>query len=59
MSMTDPRFIEQLEKNSAAHPDAVALISVEGGKSMTYAELWEYSGRVYRFLKHPSWRLRR
>ena len=48
------RFIEKLEKNCAAHPDDAALISADTGKSMTYAELWERSGRVYRFLRQKS-----
>ena len=43
------RFIEKLEKNAEAYPEATALISTEAGKRMSYAELWEYSGRVYRF----------
>jgi acyl-coenzyme A synthetase/AMP-(fatty) acid ligase len=47
----DLRFIEKIEQNVADHPENIALISAEAGKSMTYAELWEYSGRVYRFLK--------
>ncbi len=45
------RFIEKLEKNAEAYPEATALISTEAGKRMSYAELWEYSGRVYRYLK--------
>ena len=45
------RFIEQLEKNSAVHPNSTALIQVASERSMSYAELWEYSGRVYSFLK--------
>ncbi len=48
------RFMEQLEKNCVDHPEAIALISTEAGKSMTYAELWEYSGRVYRYLKQKG-----
>ncbi|MER2152156.1 MAG: hypothetical protein ABS900_11135, partial [Candidatus Limivicinus sp.] len=51
---TDLRFIEKLEKNCACHPDDVALISAEAGKSMTYARLWECSGRVYRFLRQKG-----
>ena len=51
---TELRFIEKLEKNCAAHPDDAALISADTGKSMTYAELWERSGRVYRFLRQKS-----
>jgi acyl-CoA synthetase (AMP-forming)/AMP-acid ligase II len=51
---TDLRFIEKLKKNCAAFPDSTALILAESGESMTYAELWEYSGRVYSFLKHES-----
>ena len=45
------RFIEQLEKNSAVHPNSTALIQAASERSMSYAELWEYSGRVYSFLK--------
>ena len=45
------RFIEKLEINAKNNPEAIALISTEAGKRMSYAELWEYSGRVYRFLK--------
>ena len=51
---TDLRFVEKLEKNCACHPDDVALISAEAGKSMTYARLWECSGRVYRFLRQKG-----
>ena len=51
---TEPRFIEKLEKNCAAHPDDAALISAESGKSMSYAGLWECSGRVYGFLKQKG-----
>ena len=51
---SDLRFIEKLEKNCACHPDDVALISAEAGKSMTYARLWECSGRVYRFLRQKG-----
>ena len=51
---TELRFIEKLEKNCAAHPDDSALISADTGKSMTYAELWECSGRVYRFLRQKG-----
>lgn len=51
MRTTELRFIEKIEKNSTAHPENIALISAETGKNMTYGELWDYSGRVYRFLK--------
>ena len=51
---TDLRFIEKLKKNCAAFPDSTALILAESGESMTYAELWEYSGRVYGFLKQKG-----
>jgi hypothetical protein len=54
MRTTELRFVEQLEKNSTAHPENIALIPAETGKSMTYGELWEYSGRVYRFLKQKN-----
>ena len=48
------RFIDKLEKNSAVHPEEIALISAEDGKSLNYAELWDCSGRVYRFLKQKG-----
>ena len=51
---TELRFIEKLEKNCAAHPDDAALIAAESGKSMSYAGLWECSGRVYGFLKQKG-----
>lgn len=54
MKTTELRFVEKLKKNCADHPESVALISPETGKSMTYGELWEYSGRVYRFLKQKN-----
>ena len=47
----DCRFIEKLEKNCSDYPETVAFISVDGGKDMCYGELWEESGRVYRYLK--------
>ena len=50
----DIRFMEKLEKNCNTSPENIALISVEFAKSLTYAKLWEYSGRVYSFLKHES-----
>ena len=51
---TDLRFIEKLEKNCVCHPDDIALISAEAGESMTYARLWECSGRVYGFLRRKG-----
>jgi len=54
MKHMEPRFIEKLEINCVSHPDTVALIQAGTGKSMTYAEMWEYSGRVYRFLKQEG-----
>lgn len=41
----EPCFIEQLEKNCVSRPDTVALIEAGTGKSVTYAGLWEQSGR--------------
>ena len=54
MRTTELRFVEKLEKNSTAHPENIALISAETGENMTYGELWEHSGRVYRFLKQKN-----
>ena len=51
---TELRFIEKLEKNCSVHANDAALISADTGKSMTYAELWECSGRVYRFLRQKG-----
>ena len=50
----DQRFIERLEQNCASFPEKTALISTEDGKYVTYSELYERSGRVYRFLKHKG-----
>ena len=48
-------FIEKLENNSITYPDRTALIPVESTESsMTYAQLWEASGRVYGFLKQKG-----
>ncbi len=51
---TNMRFIEKLKENSSISPDNIALISVESAENMTYAKLWEFSGRVYGFLKHEG-----
>ena len=48
------RFIERLEKNSVTHPESIALIQAGSERCMTYAGLWESSGRVYRFLKQKG-----
>ena len=45
------RFIRKLEKNCDTCPERIALISVESAQDVTYAKLWELSGRVYGFLK--------
>ena len=50
----DTRFIGKLEKNSVIYPENTALISVEPAQSMTYAKLWELSGRVYGYLKEKG-----
>ncbi len=47
----DLRFIEKLEKNSALHPEDIALIQAGTRRQVSYAALWEDSGRVYSFLK--------
>lgn len=47
--MTD--FIQKLEENSKCYADNTAIVSAEYPNGITYAELWEYSGRVYTWLK--------
>ena len=54
LDLSDPCFIEKLEKNSKIYPENTALISAESGRCLTYAGLWEYSGRVYNFLKRKG-----
>lgn len=44
-------FIKKLEENSKCYADNTAIVSAEYINGITYAELWEYSGRVYAWLK--------
>ena len=41
--------LKMLEQRTIQHPDRIALI-YEPDEKVTYAELWELSGRVYAWL---------
>ena len=48
------KFLEQLEENCQEHGSFIALKSQARTKGLTYSQLWEYSGRVYAYLKKHS-----
>lgn len=45
------KYLEQLEENCREHGGFIALKSKARIKGLTYSQLWEYSGRVYAYMK--------
>ena len=45
------KYLEQLEENCREHGGFIALKSKARMKGLSYSQLWEYSGRVYAYLK--------
>ena len=47
-------YCEILKENCIKNADVIAFRSAARTKGLTYSELWEYSGRVYAYLKKHS-----
>lgn len=45
------KYIEQLEDNCRNHGEYIAIKSSARAKGITYAQLWEFSGKLYSYLK--------
>lgn len=48
-------FVEKLKQNAEKYPDRLALALDFGQEPVSWAELWEQSGRVYAFLKSKGY----
>ena len=47
-------YCEILKENCIKNADVIAFRSATRTKGLTYSDLWEYSGRVYAYLKKHS-----
>lgn len=48
------KYIVQVEKNCKLHGEYIALKSSAASKGITYNKLWDYSGRLYAYLKDKN-----